>query len=387
MDSRRAFLGKMAATAAAMVAQQTEGGLPRDKEALPSADSRKRRKRVPVIDTTDLYHPHQDPGDNVDLVAAYALPEIDLRAVVLDATEKYRQPPEGPRDSGFIPVIQLNSIFDRNVPCATTPYAKMKSPDDKMLDAPKFQQAGIELILETLRKSPDKIEILVFGSAKSVAAALNREPALVHTKTRRIHLSAGASSLGCHEWNVALDPNAIVRLLRSELPVAIYPCATKDGPFAYGRNNSFWKLPDLKFIARMEPKLRRYLVYAMSRNSRVDFLRAMEEDPPADVLATVTSRPHNVWETAVWMQVADRRLVRRVDGRRRIIPAEEVLPTDRVLPNDLRPCRVTVHDTGDYEFELTEGTTNFWIYDRGDPKANEAALREALPNLYESFRP
>ena len=48
--------------------------------------------RVPVIDVTDLYHPHQDVGDNFDIVTAYALPEIDLRAVVLDCTEAFRKP-------------------------------------------------------------------------------------------------------------------------------------------------------------------------------------------------------------------------------------------------------------------------------------------------------
>ena len=31
-------------------------------------------KRVPVIDITDLYHPPQDPGDNLDLIAAYGCP-------------------------------------------------------------------------------------------------------------------------------------------------------------------------------------------------------------------------------------------------------------------------------------------------------------------------
>ena len=30
--------------------------------------------RVPLIDVTDLYHPHQDVGDNLDILAAYALP-------------------------------------------------------------------------------------------------------------------------------------------------------------------------------------------------------------------------------------------------------------------------------------------------------------------------
>ena len=46
---------------------------------------------IPVIDSTDLYHPPQDPGDNVDLIMPFALPEIDLRAVILDATEEFRQ--------------------------------------------------------------------------------------------------------------------------------------------------------------------------------------------------------------------------------------------------------------------------------------------------------
>ena len=88
-------------------------------------------RRVPLIDCTDLYHPHQDPGDNVDLVAAYALPEVDLKAVILDVTQQYRTE-GGRRDAGFIPVLQLNSIFNRNVPCGVTPYAKMKSPGDTM---------------------------------------------------------------------------------------------------------------------------------------------------------------------------------------------------------------------------------------------------------------
>ena len=78
--------------------------------------------RIPVIDVTDLYPPHQDVGDNFDLITAYALPELDLRAVVLDCTEPFRQPvakdpgpglfpdPNGPREPGFIPVLQLNYI-------------------------------------------------------------------------------------------------------------------------------------------------------------------------------------------------------------------------------------------------------------------------------------
>jgi pyrimidine-specific ribonucleoside hydrolase len=343
--------------------------------------------KVALIDTTDLYHPPQDSGDNFDLVAACAIPEVDLRAVILDATEKYRRPPEGPRDPGFIPVLQLNSIFGRNVPCGTTPYLAMKSPGDTMLEAPPFQQAGIELLLETLRHGADKVEITVFGSARAVAVAYNREPELLRQRVRRIHLCAGASSPDFLEWNVVLDPHAFVRLLRSDLPVAIYPCATKDGPFAYGRQNCFWKLPQLSFVENMHRPLRAYLAYAFTGSNRPDFLRAVEEAPSAPALQAIGRQPHNLWETAVWLQVAGRRLVQRADGHFRILPAKEILPTDTVLPSDLRPCRLEVRDNGAFTFQLTDQPTNVLIYDRGDPVKNEQALREALPALYLSFRP
>jgi hypothetical protein len=352
---------------------------------------------VPIIDVTDLYHPHQDVGDNVDLIAAYALPEVDLRAVILDITAAFRKPvgnhpgidadAGGPRDPGFIQVQQLNYIYGRNVPSAVGPFAMMKSPADKMLDAPKSQQQGMELILKTLRESALKVHILSFGSARPIAAAYNRESRMFKQKVARIHLCAGASDPAFLEWNVLLDPQAIVCLLRSDLPVAIYPCANKEGAFGYGTNNCFWKLPNLNFIPQMHPQLQRYLAYAFSRSPRTDFLRALEEDTPAELKPEDLNRPHNVWETCVWMQVANRKLIKRADGHYRIVPAGEVSATDQVLPNELRPCKVQVQDNGRFTFELTKKKTNFWMYDRGDPKLNEIALCEAWPAWYIAFKP
>jgi pyrimidine-specific ribonucleoside hydrolase len=373
------------------------------RESAPAERAAQPASRVPLIDITDLYSPPQDPGDNFDLIAGYALPEIDLKAIVLDITEKFREPVaympeynqydrEGPREPGFIPVAQLNYIFNRNVPCGVAPFPRMRSPEDAMLDAPGFQQAGVELILKTLRESPQKVEILSFGSARPLAVAYNRDPQLLRSKVRRIHLSAGASSIDYLEWNIMLDPHAAVRLLRSDLPIAIYPCATGAGPFAYGPHNSFWLLPNLEFVARMDPRLRRYLAYAFTRSTRPDFLRALEEDPPADVMAKVYSRKHNVWETAVWMQASGRKLVRHPDGHCRILPLAEIRPEDTVLPGELRPCRLDVRDDGKFTFTLDKpgnvgGASNFLIYDRGDPAENERALREALPALYERIAP
>jgi hypothetical protein len=358
---------------------------------------------VPIIDVTDLYHPHEDVGDNFDLVAAYALPEIDLRAVILDTHDSFRKPvsdhpllskfwvdKSGPRDPGFIPVLQLNYIFNRNVPTAVGPFTMMNFPQDKMLNIPAFQQQGVELILQVLRESKEPISIVSFGSARPIAVAYNRDPQLFHAKVKQIHLSAGASSPDFLEWNVGLDPNAVVCLLRSNLPIAIYPCAVGEkegGPFGYGPHNSFYKTPNVQFIQQMDPRLRRYMAYAFGRVARSDFLRAMEEDFPDDLTAKVYSEPHNVWETGTWVRVSNRRLVRRGDGHYRMIPAGDVRGTDKVLTNDLRPCRVKVRDDGIFTFELTDQPSNFSIYDRGDPHENERAFAEALAELDISFRP
>ena len=362
-----------------------------------AAMARAEPARIPVIDITDLYHPHQDPGDNVDLVAAYALPEIDLRAVIFDISAPFRQPvtdlPEyggkdagGPREPGFIPVQQLNYLSGRNVPCACAPFARMASEEDTMPGVSGFESAGITLLLDTLRASEQPVEIVSFGSLRPLAVAFNRDPNLLKAKVKRVHVCAGASSTAYVEWNVLLDRHAFARVLRSGLPIALYPCATENGPFALGPNNCYWSMPNLEFIAHVEPGLQRYLIYALTRSQRIDYLRTMDEGPAPEALASVVTRKHAVWETAVWIEVSGRKLVKRADGACRIIPAGEVQAADTVLPGALRPCTVDVRDDGMFTFAFTDGPTNVTIYDRGDPQMNEKALQDALPRLYESFR-
>lgn len=383
---RRTFLGGATAALGAAVAAS---GVP---DAQP-----KRDLRVPVIDITDLYHPSQDVGDNVDLVAGYALPGIDLKAVILDVTDRYRRPfvneadhsyddPRGGRDPGFIPVTQLNAIFGRNVPAAVGPYAAMRHPEDEMRDAPAFQQTGVELMLDVLRKSDTPVDIVSFGSVRPLAVAYNREPELLRRKVRCAHLCIGGAPLGCLEWNVQLDPHAFVRLLRSELTCAIYPCATERNAVDYGPYNCYWKMENLSCVRRWAQPLQRYLAYAFGASNRTDFLNVLDEAAPVEVMDRMSVSPHNVWETAIWMQVADLSLVRHADGQHRIVPTREVVPSDTILPNELKPCRIQARDDGQFEFQLTDAASNFRIYYRGDPLANQRALQEAWPEWYRSFR-
>lgn len=353
-------------------------------------------KKIPLIDVTDLYHPYQDIGDNFDLIMPYALPQIDLKAVILDVTDNYRQPVgvhrvveysdrTGPRDPGIIPVSQLNYIFDRNIPFACGPFTAMTSPGDTMPDCPAFQARGVDLILEILEKSEEKVEIAIFSSARPVAVAYNRNPELFMRKVSRIHLCAGSSSPIVFEWNVELDPHAFVCLLRSPLPIALYPCACDKGAFRVSPHNCFWKLENLEFIKRMDKKLQPYIHYAFNRVCRNDFLRVMEDEPPQDEIEDIARRSHSVWETAIWIEAARKKLVQGADGHYRLPNEGDVLPDDRILTNIQLPCTLEVEDSGLFTFTLTDQPTNFTIYTRDDPEENQTALQEAFPALYSSF--
>lgn len=375
---------------------------------LYAQQERNQGKKIPVINITDLYHPYQDPGDNFDLLMGYALPELDLKAIILDITGAFRKPvadhptlwkdPRGPREAGFIPILQLNYIFNKSVPYAMGPLDQMRSEDDKMPGIPGFQQEGVNLFLRTLRESKEKVEVLSFGSARVLAVAYNREPALLREKIRLIHLSAGTASpefkLGSDaganaipggEWNVALDVHAFNRLLKSGLPIAIYPCATENGAFTRGRNNSYWQFPDISFIKQMQPKLRRYLDYAFSKSGRIDFLRAMDVDDSTANDIYFYPKPHHVWETALWVNISQRELVRKKDGHYSIIPKRDIEEGDKIIPNDLVPCKIVTREDGRFSFSYTKERSNFKIYDRGDFNENEQAFIKSLPLLYLSF--
>lgn len=314
---------------------------------------------VPVISITDLDHP---PGENLDLLLAYALPELDLRSVILDV-----------RDPGVVAVAQLNAIFGRSVPTAWCPSTRMRDPNDWMCDAPPAQQRGIDLLIHALVDSPEPVHLLSFGSARPVAVAYNRAPEVFAEKVARIHLSAGAT----------VDPQAMIRVVDSGLPLSLYPYSADD---MYDGHNTYWMLPDLKWIEEMHPWLRRYLGHALGRSSRPDFLHALDQDAPADLMADIYQRTHSVWETAAWMQVADRVLVRRPDGCHAIIPATEVSAGHTVIRSEQVPCTVRSTPNGRYEFELGgDGRTTVFV--RDDPVEYEQAMIDALPALYQSFRP
>ena len=143
------------------------------------------RGAQPVLYSTDLVHPHDDPDDHFDLAVLYAIPGIDLKGIILDqgATQRHRP--------GRIPVSQLNRLTGRRVPVAIGLPDKLRSPDDKALDQDADGQEGVRLILDTLEASPQPVALVTVG--------------------RVLCFIGEASKSDFREHNVGLDPQAETR--------------------------------------------------------------------------------------------------------------------------------------------------------------------------------
>lgn len=361
--------------------------------------------KKPVVVVTDLYHPHQDPGDNFDLINAYALPNIDLKAVLLDCHEPFRQEvaegvgkglfrdTDGPREPGFIPVEQLNYIFDRNVPCGVGPFTPMISVSDKMESIPVFQQSAVNLLAKILKEADEPITIVSFGSLRILAVANNRFPDLMRQKVKEIHMSAGTSNNHPEflEWNAALDTNAFVSILRSDLPILIYPCAAgkiteknrgKSNAFVADDGNTYYHLKDLSFVNHMDDRIRNYLDFVFSKAERKDYLSLL--DKPYRDNGEIFHREQHMWETAIWMQVADLKLIKNEKGQQLIVPAYSVTQGDSVFYESLVPCDVAVDESGIFTYLPSENSDKH-IYRRGDPEDYERWMNNAVPLYYTDY--
>ena len=331
-------------------------------------------RSVPVIYCTDLFHPHDDPDDHFDLATLYAMPELDIKGVVLDQGRKQLERP------GRIPVSQMNKITGRNVPAAIGLADPLKSPDDQALDQPAQFQGAVELIIQTLRASARPVCIAALGSVRDVVCAFNREPGLFRTNVAMVLAFIGEASDGrFQEYNVGLDPQAFVGLMRSGLPVYWVPCF--DGGLWQNRGHaSFWRASQRALLEGATPEVIQYFIYALEKESAepLAFLsRPVEPERQARLFAGT----RNLWCSAVLGVMSGREVVfdgskwtsvlpqsnraAAVAGRKPLFefPEVEVLVSDAGAvsygkkPGSHKVRRFEVRDSAQYEQGMVEATT------------------------------
>jgi len=312
---------------------------------------------VPLLYCTDLFHPHDDPDDHFDLATLYAIPEFDLRGVILDqGALQVRRP-------GRIPVAQLNNLSGRNVPVAIGLEAKLKSPTDPAREQPAQFQNGVQLILETLRAATEPVMLAAVGSLRDLAAALNREPDLCRRKLGKVMIFIGeASRSDFREHNVGLDPFAYVCVLRSGLTLYWVPCFD-GGLWRNDGRASFWQATHADLLRHAPAGLLQYFIYALEKETAppLDFLAAPVEPARRDTLFAAT---RNLWCTALFGSLAGRQLVPR-DAQFLSLPAPANHPADPTLANDLfafEPVVIRVDDDAVVHYESGGDSRRVWQF-------------------------
>jgi len=256
----------------------------------------------PVIYSTDLFHPHEDPDDHFDLATLYALPGIELKGIILDQGARQKQSP------GRIPVSQLNRLTGRQVPVALGLATKLKSPGDPGLDQDAEFQQGVRLILDTLEASSEPVALVAVGSLRDIVAAYNREPSLCRRKVGQVLCFIGeASKADFQEYNVGLDPRAYVGLMRSGLPIYWVPCFD-GGPWQNQGHASFWQASHADLLREAPPGLVQYFVYALEKET-ADPLAFLAEPVEAARRARLFAMRRNLWCTAVFVTLAGQGVV------------------------------------------------------------------------------
>jgi hypothetical protein len=283
-------------------------------------------KRVSVIYCTDLFHPHDDPDDHFDAACLYAIPEIEIKAIILDQGEKQKKKP------GSVPISQLNHITGRNIPYALGLSDELQSPEDKGLWQEKEYQVGVELILKTLKISKEPVSIISIGSLRDVAAGYNRSPDLFKNKVDRLFIFIGEASKKEHiEYNVGLDKNAYIRIMNSGLPVYWVPCFD-GGVWQNNGRASYWKASHKDLLGRVCDRVMNYFICALLQKNEKNPILYLDNEVNGEEKEKVLSMERNLWCSAVFAYIAVRRFIHQ-ENKFISVPAnvsfnkeEEIIP-------------------------------------------------------------
>jgi inosine-uridine nucleoside N-ribohydrolase len=177
---------------------------------------------IPVILDTDI-------GDDIDDALALALavrsPELDVRAVVTVLQQRERR-----ADLAW-KILELHGRTDIPIglgaeqPLMARPstgpvrQAAALGPNDRMPD--EKRRNGIELMIETCLRAPEKITVLAYGPLTNVALALRAEPRIADKIERLVLMNGAFFKAPRVEYNTERDPEAAAIVFGSGLPITV----------------------------------------------------------------------------------------------------------------------------------------------------------------------
>ena len=356
-------------------------------------------KPIPFIHTSDLVHPTWDPDDQVDLGCLYALPEFDLKAIIIDNhidnSKMHMYEP------AFSLISQLNWLTGKAVPAAVGPNTKLLSPSDDGSHYSLRNQAGIKLLIEKLREVDEPAIISIVGSSRTVAAAFNREPELFREKVRAILFVAGrpVRKKGDRlDTNSRFDPNAFIAILRSGLPIWWSPCglwtvepSEANGPnykelfeVGYAHSSKLYT-PHTQLFEKLPKKLHACMMYGFTGNQRGDIIRALHEEWYAGMWWGVVKGGNRALSSIpICVMAANRTTIKTREGWR-FIPEDQVQKNADEYKLSLIPVKVQVDDDAHTTWEVVK-ESNILLFTRNpDQELYDKVIGEAVNGLLRSI--
>lgn len=342
-----------------------------------SADggSIRRVEPVPVIYTTDLFHPHGDMDDQVDLAVMYAIKGIALKAVILDNGKVQKKRP------GRVAVSQLNFLTGKSVPVAVGLARKLRNPYDSGLSQPAEYQAGVRIILRILKTLKRKAVLVTVGSLRDVAAAFNRNPALFLKKVGRIFVFAGeASNKGFSETNVKMDRHAFTRIMASGLPVYWVPCFD-GGRWKNTGSASYWMTNYARLLNSVRPPILQYFIYAYTRSKENPLIFLGKPVDPVRKRALFKEK-RNLWGAAAFLSVVDKGISLK-PGYPVVALAQGERNDDLLF--DFVPVAIRLDQRGNVSYERRPAGTEVMQFRVKDPRNYGEAMTIVTARLLSSL--
>lgn len=297
--------------------------------------------KVPILYSTDLYHPHGDPDDHYDLATLFAIDQFDIRGIVIDVRRG-----DDIANVGREPLEQMMHITGRRVPYAVGLTRDLHDAHDPVLDESEQFQGGVRLILSVLRETRTPVVIFIAGSCRDVAAAFNREPELLRRRVKAIYINAG-NYPGQTQWehNVQQAPVSYFRLFDTGLPIYWCPCWGAASPAdrvaasqRFPTWGTYYRADQTDVVGACSPSVRNYFVYCLTRSKAepIGFLSSGTHPLPTGI--------RQMWCTAPMIHAAGWHVYALEPGQFAALSPERAeargLDDKRVATFDFIPVRV-----------------------------------------------
>ncbi len=337
-----------------------------------------------VILTTDLYHQHADPNDHCNLASMFSLAYqgfIRFAGIMCDDDRAFKN------DGSFLhfcdpsvqSVAQLNYITGMAVPVgigSRRPIKTRKALDDALKERKKI--SSVTLLLETLQRAENKVDIHMCGSCKDVVIAYNYAPELFEKKCDCIYLNAGTyEKQDPLEYNVSLEPYAFSQIFSIPCKILWSPCFDSlKYPFVPALRASYYDLDQGEMLPYMSQAVKKYFNFMYGKVFDTNWLAYLRAPLDKKLIEEWSAKRRQMWSTPGILFSAGKVVTEKGD----IVDENSV--NDAVY--GYRPVNVKVEENGLLQWEEVSDShvEMFW---NKDPELYQNAMRQVIKQLFSAL--